>query len=79
MSSASPFSNYSVDEQDIIKEPLRALELPIRFVGFWTAVVVPFVVLGLLASGTAQQSPELVAGLLAANVTGLVVGKDYNR
>lgn len=79
MSSASPFSPDSIGEQDIIKEPLRALEPPIRVVGFWTAVVVPFVILGLLASGAAQQSPHLVVGLLVANVAGLVVGKDYNR
>ncbi|MEF8814916.1 MAG: hypothetical protein V5A55_14045 [Halovenus sp.] len=79
MSRASPFSLDSIGEQDIINKPLRALELPVRFAGFWTAVVVPFVVLGLFASGAAQQSPRLVVGLLVANVAGLVVGKDYNR
>lgn len=79
MSSASPFGMDSIGEQDIITKPLRALELPIRFAGFWTAVVVPFVVLGLFASGAAQQSPGLVVGLLVANVAGLVAGKEYNR
>jgi len=79
MSSASPFGKDLVGEQDFIRQPLRALEFPIRFVGFWTAVVLPFVILGLLANGVAQESPLVVTGLLAANVAGLVAGKDYNR
>jgi len=79
MSSASPFGKDLVGEQDFTRQPLRALEFPIRFVGFWTAVVLPFVVLGLLANGVAQESPLVVTGLLAANVAGLVAGKDYNR
>lgn len=57
----------------------RALELPVRFVGFWTAIFGPFVLLGLIASGAAQQSPLLLAGLLAANLAGLVVGRNYKR
>lgn len=54
-------------------------ELPVRFVGFWTAVITPFVLLSLLAIGVAQQSPELLCGLLVANVAGIVLGQDYRR
>lgn len=53
--------------------------LPLRFVGFWTAVFVPFVLLGLIVSGTALQSPQLLTVLLCANLFGLVVGKDYKQ
>jgi len=57
----------------------RVLELPVRFVGFWTAVLGPFVLLAFLASGVAQQSPLLLTALLCANVVGLVVGRNYNQ
>jgi len=81
MSIASPFrSDSAASDQPGIAENLQIdPELPVRFVGFWTAVVVPFVLLGLVATGTAHQSPALLSGLLAANVVGLVLGKDYKR
>ena len=50
-----------------------------RFLGFWTAVITPFVLLGLIIAGTGQQSPLLLTGLLAMNVVGLVLGRDYKR
>jgi hypothetical protein len=55
------------------------LEMPVRFLGFWIAIIAPFVLLGLVSAGIAQQSPVLLGGLLAANVTGLVLGKDYKQ
>lgn len=50
-----------------------------QFVGFWTAVVTPFVLLSLITVGIAQQSPLLLSALLAVNVLGLVLGRDYKR
>ena len=55
------------------------LGYPVRMVGFWTAVLIPFVLLGLLAVGIAQQSPLLLGSLLVANLTGLVLGRDHKR
>lgn len=80
MSSASQFSTDSASSgKPFGAQSLRLLELPVRFVGFWTAVVLPFVLVGLLASGVVQQSPLLLGGLLTANVAGLVLGRDYKR
>lgn len=56
-----------------------SLETSVRRLGFWTAVLMPFVLLGLIVAGLAQQSPLLLGSLLAANVTGLVIGKEYKR
>lgn len=75
MSNASP----TTSRPGVETSPRRVLGLPIKFIGFWTAVLVPFVLLGLLLSGAVLQSPQLFAGLLGANLTGLVVGRDYNR
>lgn len=55
------------------------LDYPIRAIGFWTAIVLPFVLLALVALGIAQQSPLLLTALVTANIAGLVVGKEYKR
>ena len=49
----------------------------VRFASFWTAVLVPFVLLALLVTGT--MHPFTWGGLVAANVAGLVLGRNYNR
>lgn len=56
-----------------------AVGYPLRLVGFWSAIVLPFVILSLIALGIAQHSPELLTGLVTANVAGLVLGRDYKR
>lgn len=55
------------------------LGYPVRAIGFWTAVLLPFVLLALVATGIAQQSPLLLTGLVVANVAALVVGRDYKQ
>jgi len=77
----SPFGrNTTASNQWLSVQSLQsALEPPIQFVGFWTAVLIPFVLLALVASGVAQQSPLLLAGLLATDIFGLVLGKGYKR
>lgn len=80
MASASPLETDSTTLPQVGVQSVRnVLELPVRAAGFWTAVVVPFVLLGLLATGIAQQSPLLLSGLVGANLLGLVLGKDYKR
>ena len=77
MSNASPLGSESFPR--LGAQPRRVLELPLRFVGFWTAIFVPFVLLGLILSGAALQSPQLLSALLGANLVGLIVGRNYKR
>ncbi|PSQ49938.1 hypothetical protein BRD19_02255 [Halobacteriales archaeon SW_7_65_23] len=81
MSSVSSYETESAATERPTVAAFQSIdpELPVRFVGFWTAVLMPFVLMSLLAVGVAQQSPELLGGLLAANVAGLVFGNDYKR
>lgn len=82
MSSASPFESESGGQvrRRFTVQPLQNVCLPvIQFVGFWTAVLLPFVLVSLLATGVAAQSPPLVAALLGCNVAGLVLGRNYRR
>jgi len=52
---------------------------PLQFLGFWTAVLSPFVLAWLVVTGLATHHPLATAGLLAANVTGIVLGNRHNR
>ena len=80
MSNASPRSTDAATSRQLNAQSLLALfQWPIRWLGFWAAIVLPFVLLALLVTGVAQQVPTLLAGLLVANVTGLVLGREYNR
>lgn len=78
MSSALP-SDSTADAKYGASTLRTAVEYPLRLVGFWAAVVLPFVLLGLIALGIAQQSPALLTGLVSANVAALVLGREYNR
>lgn len=55
-----------------VRRPLEAL-------GFWTAVVLPFLYLPLLADGFTGNDPLAFAGLLTLNVLALVAGHGYRR
>jgi hypothetical protein len=82
MSSASPYESDSgvASRQFVGIETLRVACLRVvRFVGFWTAVLLPFVLLTLLATGVAAEQPLVAGGLFAVNLAGLVLGQNYNR
>jgi len=66
-----PQTGTTVLQQSILR--------PAQFVGFWTAVLSPFVLLGLIVAGLAAESPLTFFGLVAANVCGIVLGRGYNR
>lgn len=57
----------------------NAVTLAVRRVGFWTAVVSPAVLLVLFVSGLVAAHPYLAVGLLAVNLAGLVLGRNYKR
>jgi hypothetical protein len=76
MSSAFPSDSTANRDVGILR---TAVKYPLRLLGFWSAVFVPFVLLGLIVAGVAQHSPALIAALVGANVTGLVLGKEYNQ
>jgi hypothetical protein len=82
MSSASPFRS-EVAASTRQRLPARSLERlvrsPLRFVGFWAAVVLPFVLLALVASGLATQHPTVAGGLVAGNLAGLLLGRGYKQ
>lgn len=81
MSNASPMRSESAAStpRRLGTYPLRQLRSTVEFAGFWAAIVLPFVLLTLVASGLAPQHPEAVGGLLVSNLVGLGLGRGYNR
>ena len=80
MSSASPTRADRLRESvDIDAEVLQStIATPVRFVGFWSAVVLPFVYLPLLFTGL--QGTYLTAFLLlvGVHILSIVAGREYN-
>ncbi|ELZ96766.1 hypothetical protein C440_03293 [Haloferax mucosum ATCC BAA-1512] len=76
------------DEQQL-STGLRLVTAPVRFVGFWAAVALPFLYLPLLVGGLSEtvtlsanlSGNELTVfvALVTLNVVALVIGHDYAR
>lgn len=81
MASASPYSDSALPAPwRTAAQPLhRLVTRPLAFLGFWAAIVLPFALLALVASGAATQHPVLTAGCLLGNLAGLRLGRDYRR
>lgn len=56
-----------------------ALAPTVRFVGFWVAVVLPFIYLPLLFTGLGDATMTAFVLLLAAHVVSLLLGREYGR
>lgn len=73
----------SASEHDTLSQS-RAVSLPpsfappVQFLGFWTAIISPFVLMSVVAAGVTTQYPLVVATLLFANIAGLVIGRNYS-
>lgn len=79
MSGASPFQPGPPGPHARRGQSLGTLLVaPLRFAGFWSAVAIPFVLLGLVVAGVAAERVHLFATLLGANLVALRLGRDYN-
>jgi len=72
-------SKYDISPSGGVASLRESLAPPVRFLGFWTAVVSPFFLLGFVTSGLAAEYPLVLAGLFVANVAGLVLGSGHKR
>lgn len=79
-SAASDGSSEPVARPAFSETFVEMVVVPIRFVGFWVAVALPFLYVPLLLHGLSNGGSLLVfVGLLTANVFALVIGHDYGR
>jgi hypothetical protein len=63
----------------LAERSISTLLTPVQFAGFWTAVLLPFVLFPMLVSGMASEQLVPFVALLATNLVALVLGRDYNR
>lgn len=79
-------SGSSITDPQFLREAVDGRSLPDRLVqpvkrfAFWTAVVLPFLHLSLLATGLESRSVALAfVALVALNVSALWIGHPYGR
>jgi hypothetical protein len=80
MSSASPTRADRIRQSvGIDATTLQAnIAAPVRFLGFWTAVVLPFAYLPLLFNGLEGTQLTAFVVLVALHVLSIVLGHEYN-
>lgn len=80
MSSATPHRpSPSSDLHRIAVGCLERLAAGVRATAFWSAALLPLVIIGALASGVAGEHLPVIAGALALNAVCAVIGHDYNK
>jgi hypothetical protein len=81
MSSATP-SSFSIPRPSslpgVFARTVQRLVTGIKAVTFWSAALLPLVLVGALAAGIGTQRPNLFTALLAVNVVCAVVGHGYS-
>lgn len=80
MSSASPFRrSHWGDGSPGVRRLAALLVGSARTAGFWSAVVLPFVLLGLVLAGLAAEHATLFGTLVGVNLLALRLGQGYKR
>ncbi|MCO8265379.1 hypothetical protein ACOZ4B_07085 [Haloferax prahovense] len=68
-----------VTEEQPLRLGFELVAAPLRFVGFWAAVALPFLYVPLLFGGLEAGEFTVFGGLLALNALALVLGHNYAR
>ncbi|MFB6195437.1 MAG: hypothetical protein ABEI80_04640 [Haloplanus sp.] len=80
---STPLARTAVESLPALPESVRAAAslaaLPVRFVAFWVATLLPFAYLPLLATGMVTTHRLGFAGLVGLNAIAFVVGHSYNQ
>lgn len=61
------------------RQGVQIVTAPLRFVGFWAAVALPFLYLPLLYGGLEGQEVSVFLALLALNASAIVAGHGYGK
>jgi len=66
-------------DQSILRRGLSMMESPVRTVGFWSAISLPFLHVPLLLTGLDTTADTLAFGaLLALNLVALLIGHGHD-
>lgn len=78
-SSSSASRLRELAQSSSLQHSARLVAAPLRFVGFWAAIALPFLYLPLLFGGLAGQEALVFGFLLATNALALVVGHSHGQ
>lgn len=79
MSSATKSSSIvrSIDAFEFLATCVGGVTSGVRALAFWTAALLPIVILGAIAFGVATQYPQAFVGAITLNLVCAVVGHNH--
>lgn len=78
MSSASPTRADQLRQSIDVQSLQSTVLTPFRFVGFWSAIVLPFAYLPLMFTDLEGATLTAFVTLLFLHVVAIVIGREYN-
>lgn len=73
-------SDGQLSEQDTLERHAPTLAKPVRMASFWTAIVLPFLHVPLLATGLSNSAETMTfLGLLGLNLIALYLGHSHRN
>lgn len=80
MSSATKSSSItrSLDPYGLLSTCVGGLTAGVRAIAFWTAALLPLLIVGGLATGAAAQYPQLFVGAMTVNLVCAVLGHNHS-
>lgn len=77
MSSATPSRPTSAAPFKLVVSCIERCVAGVRAAAFWTAALLPLLVLSALATGVASEYPSALAGTLTLNAVCAIVGHEH--
>lgn len=78
MSSATPSRQTSAQPLRFLVSCIERCVAGVRAVAFWTATLLPLLVLVAIATGVASRYPSVLAGSIAVNAVCAVIGHEHS-
>jgi hypothetical protein len=76
---STPLAGIDAEPLPALQRVAELLALPVRFLAFWVATLLPFTYLPMLATGVVATHHVAFASLVGLNAVAFVVGHGYKR
>jgi hypothetical protein len=76
---STPLAGLDAEPLPALQQVAELIALPVRFLAFWVATLLPFTYLPMLATGMVATHPVAFAALVCLNAAAFVVGHGYKR
>ena len=76
---STPLAGIGAEPLPALQRVAELIALPVRFLAFWVATLLPFTYLPMLAIGVVTTHRVAFAALVCLNAVAFVVGHGYKR